>query len=1197
MNAQKTRSKAHLIVLLTFSLFLGLFTSFVSAPVAQAAAKGSLYFPGNAAVQSEVYSLDAPGTGQFTYEGWFKIDPAWTGDFFLFTTRESEWDSRGFSLRVAKKANGKGALFSQGGARNFLVASATGYLETNTWYHFAVTREADGLFRYYANGIHYGTSAQTAVTSLSMGNIMFGLWFKGWMTNFRTTIGSALYTEAGTKPMQNDAQLTRDATQTLFMSDYSNMRAITSRRTQLDLTNATIDQWGNKSITQIATTSDSNPFPMVTPVLSWSNADKTYGGSGFSLTSPSATPAVDGAYTYSSATPSVISLSGSTATIGQVGSSLITATFTPTDTSSYESATATMTITVGKATPTFTWSGVTKVYGGSDFTLTPPTTAIAGSFVYSSASTSVISLTGDSATVGVAGSSLVTATFTPSDTTSYYSGETKTMTIQVDGAPLVITASSPTVTYGDSAPTITPSFSAFIGAETSTVISGLTCSAPTYSNTSSVGSNPATTCSGGSATNYALSYTPGSVSILRSAQPNDLVLTSTSGTYGTNVTLSASGGLGGGTLSYSVISGPCQLSPSGLELVSTAVGTCSVQATRAASTNYESVLSPPTNVLIGKKNLTIGGLSGVNKEYDGNRTATLPTGTPTLVGKVGADIVTLSGTPVFSFETFTVGSSINVAGTGYSLTNTHADNYTLTQPTVTADITPRALTITANNRSFGFSESVTATIATSGLISPDQIASVTYTYSATGTDTPPTAVGTSIITPSLATFSTGLASNYSITYVAGNLEILSAYTVTFDANRGTVSPSSALYVPGLDAINLPTPSRSNYYFDGWFDEASSPAVKISGSTYAPTSNKNLVAHWTQSSLVGLSSYQVFGSITALTGNGGSTIATRSGTRAEVEYYADTLPNNTVITAYLQGSTTYAASQLSGVSNLLLSVVVAWKAPDETVPDIDPSKDAIRLTITNPNIKRGAKVYSIVGDSTTVLTTATQDGLVTIQLRQDPEIVIANPVEVPPPPAPPAPAPPTVSIVATPIVITVDTTEADLKAAQELAAQQLQKAREIAQAQIKAAQLAADEATRLKAEDDARIAAQLKAKQDAEIAAALAIKKVVPAVTLYSITPTFKLSVYDSAYLRKYVSTLKSDAVVTCIGYIYPSKTSPAKAKATAMKQATSVCNVIKKARKSLTTKTVIYPASKAPKAAAGAKWVAVSYRIDGFKSA
>jgi hypothetical protein len=42
--------------------------------------------------------------------------------------------------------------------------------------------------------------------------------------------------------------------------------------------------------------------------------------------------------------------------------------------------------------------------------------------------------------------------------------------------------------------------------------------------------------------------------------------------------------------------------------------------------------------------------------------------------------------------------------------------------------------------------------------------------------------------------------------------------------------------------------------------------------------------------------------------------------------------------------------------------------------------------------------------------------------------------------------------------------------------------------------------------------------------------------------------------------------------------------------------MIKKAKPTIITKIAIYSSSKAPKAAQGAKWVAVSYRVDSFKS-
>jgi hypothetical protein len=41
--------------------------------------------------------------------------------------------------------------------------------------------------------------------------------------------------------------------------------------------------------------------------------------------------------------------------------------------------------------------------------------------------------------------------------------------------------------------------------------------------------------------------------------------------------------------------------------------------------------------------------------------------------------------------------------------------------------------------------------------------------------------------------------------------------------------------------------------------------------------------------------------------------------------------------------------------------------------------------------------------------------------------------------------------------------------------------------------------------------------------------------------------------------------------------------------------MIKKAKPTVITKIVLYSSTKAPKAAQGAKWVAVSYRVDSFK--
>jgi MBG domain (YGX type)/YDG domain/Immunoglobulin I-set domain len=69
----------------------------------------------------------------------------------------------------------------------------------------------------------------------------------------------------------------------------------------------------------------------------------------------------------------------------------------------------------------------------------------------------------------------------------------------------------------------------------------------------------------------------------------------------------------------------------------------------SAGPNYNLSLSATTvNFEITKKGLTISGFSAQNKVYDGNTNATI-TGTPSLVGVVGTDDVSLTGTASGTF--------------------------------------------------------------------------------------------------------------------------------------------------------------------------------------------------------------------------------------------------------------------------------------------------------------------------------------------------------------------------------------------------------------------------------------------------------------------------------------------------------------------------------------------------------------------
>ncbi len=72
-----------------------------------------------------------------------------------------------------------------------------------------------------------------------------------------------------------------------------------------------------------------------------------------------------------------------------------------------------------------------------------------------------------------------------------------------------------------------------------------------------------------------------------------------------------------------------------------------------------------------------------------------------------------------------------------------------------------------------------------------------------------------------------------------------AYTVTYDANNGSVSPASAS-AGDNGSVTLPTPTRTGYTFNGWYTEASDGTkVGNAGASYTPTADITLHAQWTQ----------------------------------------------------------------------------------------------------------------------------------------------------------------------------------------------------------------------------------------------------------------------------------------------------------------------------------------------------------------
>ena len=71
------------------------------------------------------------------------------------------------------------------------------------------------------------------------------------------------------------------------------------------------------------------------------------------------------------------------------------------------------------------------------------------------------------------------------------------------------------------------------------------------------------------------------------------------------------------------------------------------------------------------------------------------------------------------------------------------------------------------------------------------------------------------------------------------------YTVTFDANGGTVTPETMKVTYGSHYGELPTPTRKGYTFVGWFTNPNGGTQVKADAEVTTAANRTLHAHWTQ----------------------------------------------------------------------------------------------------------------------------------------------------------------------------------------------------------------------------------------------------------------------------------------------------------------------------------------------------------------
>lgn len=283
---------------------------------------------------------------------------------------------------------------------------------------------------------------------------------------------------------------------------------------------------------------------------------------------------------------------------------------------------------------------------------------------------------------------------------------------------------------------------------------------------------------------------------------------------GFEVSLSAGSGFGSSVTVGSagtIASTTVYVRLSAIAIPNTYSGNIVLSSAGATNVNVATVAST-----VSAKGLTITGVSANNKIYNANTTATL-SGSPTLVGTVGGDIVSLDVSAVTAFfNNKNVGTAKPVNTFNYALTGANAGNYTLTQPVLSADITPKTLTVSgavANNKVYD--GNTVATLGGSptfvGVAGFDAIGMTYNTASAVGTFADKNVGVGKTVTTSGYSIGGANAGNYTVTQPTLTADITKKMLVTNSSannkvydNTNTATLSSAITsgIVGSESVSI-----------------------------------------------------------------------------------------------------------------------------------------------------------------------------------------------------------------------------------------------------------------------------------------------------------------------------------------------------------------------------------------------------------
>jgi Ca2+-binding RTX toxin-like protein len=340
------------------------------------------------------------------------------------------------------------------------------------------------------------------------------------------------------------------------------------------------------------------------PLLTWVPTVSKITSDAAATISPLPTSSVAGTFTYTSSSGGAVSItSNGNLTVNSVGTETITALFTPTNILNAETGTVTTRVVVTQGTgapgtkqsPVINWvPSISKVVG--DTFGFNPTANVQGVFTYTSDSSSVVTISGSTASAVGPGSAVITAHFNPADTATYLTA-TATLTVSVSGTPGTPPpgGSSLQIVLMPSGLTSYPS-----GSVVKLTTTGVNDSRVLFT-TNTAGckiigieltATSATTChvfaaAGSNTASIDVTFSLAAQTPLRIS--NKVTTVKKSAT----VILTTIGGTSSGAVSYSLISPSSGCVLNADELTATGPATCQVVATKAATSMYSQVQSLP----------------------------------------------------------------------------------------------------------------------------------------------------------------------------------------------------------------------------------------------------------------------------------------------------------------------------------------------------------------------------------------------------------------------------------------------------------------------------------------------------------------------------------------------------------------------------------------------------------------------------